>query len=74
MKHVLLDVHEALKQVEGLKELETASTRTAMKLKLAVAEKAEAAAEKLSKIHSYLIQAFDNKWEIVLHKAQVFHS
>ena len=52
-------------------QLGVAATCDVTRLKESVAVKAIAAAQKLAKVDSYLMQAFDNKWEIVLHKAQV---
>ena len=57
--------------MEDLKELAAASTHDINKLKESIVEKAGKASEKLDWVHSYLIQVFDNKPEIVLHKAQV---
>ena len=70
-QQILLDIHEARKQVEDLKEIGASSEDDMKKLKESVVERAECAANKLDKVHDYLMLAFDNKMEIVLHKAQV---
>lgn len=70
-QQILLDIHEARKQVEDLKEIGASSEDDMKKLKESVVERAECAANKLDNVHDYLMLAFDNKMEIVLHKAQV---
>eukprot|EP00088_Acartia_fossae_P070052 TRINITY_DN9287_c0_g1_i3.p1 TRINITY_DN9287_c0_g1~~TRINITY_DN9287_c0_g1_i3.p1 ORF type:complete len:519 (-),score=100.98 TRINITY_DN9287_c0_g1_i3:310-1866(-) len=79
IKEVLLDVHRARRQLEHLKEL-TASIDNMEKLKETIAEKTESTAEKLDKMHDYLMQSFTitdkwgwsthRNWKIVLHQAQ----
>ena len=71
IQQVLLDVHEAKKEVDGLKELGEVTVDDGNELKKKVVERAEGALQKLDKLHTYLMGAFDNKLEIVLHKAQV---
>ena len=68
IQEILLDVHDARIQVEDIKE---ACSSPVSELKETVTERAECAAQKLDKVCNYLMQAFDSKWEIVLHKAQV---
>ena len=70
-QQILLDIHEARKQVEDLKEIGASSEDDMKKLKESVVERAECAANKLDKVHDYVKLAFDNKMEIVLHRAQV---
>ena len=68
IQEILLDVHDARIQVEDIKE---ACSSTLSELKESVTERAECAAQKLDKVFNYLMEAFDNRMEIVLHKAQV---
>ena len=70
--------------MEDMKQLSAASADdddNMDKVKLAVAEKAESAAQQLDKIHEYLMQTFtklegmwfrEGNWKVVLHQAQVF--
>ena len=69
LQEALLDVHKARQLIA---QLELAAFQDDInKLKEFVAEKAGCAAKKLDRVHNYLMRAFDDKWEVVLHKAQV---
>ena len=68
MKQVLLEIYEAQKH---LIDLQHNCTDDIAELKRSVAERAQMAAQKLDKVHSYLMHSFGKNWGIVLHKAQV---
>ena len=67
----MLSVHEARRQIEDVKYLDLSSDDDMNKAKDAVVKKAKAATSMLDKVHNILMHSFDNKWEIVLHKARV---
>eukprot|EP00088_Acartia_fossae_P057733 TRINITY_DN6737_c0_g1_i1.p1 TRINITY_DN6737_c0_g1~~TRINITY_DN6737_c0_g1_i1.p1 ORF type:complete len:562 (+),score=109.68 TRINITY_DN6737_c0_g1_i1:34-1719(+) len=69
IQQVLLDVHEARRQLDDITELAT-SHKEKQSESESVAEKVAITAKKLDIVHSYLIEAFQNPLDIVLHKAQ----
>eukprot|EP00088_Acartia_fossae_P065583 TRINITY_DN8089_c0_g1_i6.p1 TRINITY_DN8089_c0_g1~~TRINITY_DN8089_c0_g1_i6.p1 ORF type:complete len:157 (-),score=41.80 TRINITY_DN8089_c0_g1_i6:59-499(-) len=70
IQQVLLDILQARKNIADIAELVSHSTVDNTELMESVGEKAECAEQKLVQVHNYLMEAFDSKLEIVLHKAQ----
>ena len=68
---VLVDLLATRQDTADMREILSSATDDINKLKELGLEKADSQAKKLDTICDYLVQAFDNKLDIVLHKAQV---